>query len=63
MFGIAVNTEVSIAEAGSEIDAMPRICSAAMDTTIMISAKTTDPRMSGTFDAGAVGRPCCAWPG
>src|SRR5699024_9801266 len=54
MFGIAVNTAVSIAEAGSEIEAMPRICSDAIDTTIMISAKTTEARISGTFEAGEV---------
>ena len=55
MFGIAVNTAVSIEEAGSEIEAMPRICSAAIDTTIMISANTTEPRISGTFEAGRAG--------
>ena len=68
MFGIAVNTAVSIAAAGSEIEAMPRICSAAIDTTIMISANTTCARISGTFegsfedcpeDCGAAGAPVC----
>src|SRR5699024_7779148 len=48
MFGIAVNTAVSICEAGSEIEAIPRICSAAIDTTIMISAYTTEASISRT---------------
>jgi hypothetical protein len=38
MLGIASKIVVSICSAGPEMDWMPRICSAAMATTIMIRA-------------------------